>query len=87
MSQKLSDIILQTAKEFAAKEVENNGGKAMEGSIVAAFISGCSLTAHYLIGNDGHPNVTPQNLEVSAQNAAEKFGLSKGNLQDEVDGK
>jgi hypothetical protein len=86
---KISDQVLNAAKLFARQELYvmvREGrirSEQLEGaskSLVAAFISGASLTAHFIVANDGNPMTTPQNVEHGVEEAAVEFGLRKSTL-------
>lgn len=53
----------------------------VEAHLVAGFLSGASLTAHFIVGNDGSEWVTPTNVERAIENVARRFGCVKGEIE------
>jgi hypothetical protein len=84
----LPNSIVKAAQQFAREQADELDILAEEKlrvkiAMEAAFISGCSLTAHFLVRQDGHSHYTPQQVEQDVASAAAQLGLAPEQLLSE----
>lgn len=79
----VEEQIVYAAARFGktvAAEFPKQQRERIELLAISALISGASLASHFIVANEGHPDVTAQAVERAAEAAAVRFGLRKETL-------
>jgi hypothetical protein len=79
-----TEQIIYASRRFGrevAKEFPPRMQARVELLAMSAMISGINLAAEYLISNDGHALATPQNLQASAHEAANRCGMRTAKIE------
>jgi hypothetical protein len=81
----LPNSLVHAAQQFAREQsaeldIREDERLRVKIALEAAFISGCSVTAHFLVSNDGHAVYTPQQVERDVEAAAGQLGLDPSQL-------